>query len=117
MHIKQLLQEWASTARPAQPVMRLALDLPLEHSARLMALQEMYPGRTREQLLLDLIAVALDELEQALPYVQGEKVVAEDEFGDPIYQDIGLTPQFLELTRQYREQLQVRTKKQHQFNE
>jgi hypothetical protein len=108
MHVSQLIQEWASTARSEEPVMRIALDLPLEHSARLLALHEMYPGRTREQLLLDIIAAALDELEEALPYIQGDKVIAEDEFGDPIYQDVGPTPQFLELTRKHREKLQNR---------
>jgi len=68
-------------------------------------LQEMYPGRTREQILLDLLGAALDDLEEALPYTQGERIVAEDELGDPIYQDVGLTPRFLELTRRFRNEL------------
>ena len=74
--------------------------------ARVLALQEMYPGRTREQLLLDLLTSALDELEAALPYIPGDKIVSEDDYGDPIYEDVGPTPRFLQLTRKYREQLQ-----------
>ena len=105
MHVKQLLKEWANSAQLEEPLLRISLDLPLEHTARLMALQEMYPGRTREQLLLDLVGAALDELEEALPYIQGDKVIAEDEYGDPIFQDVGPTPRFLELTRKYRNQL------------
>lgn len=106
MHIKQLLNEWAGSARQEQPVTRTTLELPLEQAARLLALQEMYPGRTREQLLLDLLRSALDELEAALPYVPGDKIISEDDYGDPIYEDVGPTPRFLALTRKYRAQLQ-----------
>jgi len=49
-----------------------------------------------------LLSTALDELEEALPYVPGTKIVAEDEFGDPIYEDVGVTPLFEELSRKYR---------------
>lgn len=103
MHIKELPKEWASTAQIKKPVINLSLQLPLELSANLMALKDIYPGRTLEQLLLDLLTAALDELEETLPYKQGVNVIAEDEFGDPMYQDIGLTPRFLELTQYYRD--------------
>jgi len=112
MHIKQLLNEWAGSARHEEPVTRTTLELPLEQAARLLALQEMYPGRTREQLLLDLLTSALDELEAALPYVPGDKIISEDDYGDPIYEDIGPTPRFLALTRKHREQLQEQANEQ-----
>lgn len=105
MHIRQLPSHWASTARPEPSALELRLQLPLEHAARLLALKEMYPGRTEEQLLLDLLGAALDELAETLPYTPGERVVAEDELGDPIYQDVGPMPRFLELTRRYRDKL------------
>jgi len=103
MHLNDLLNEWASTAQIEEPVMSMTFKLPLELSAHLMALKDMYPGRTLEQLTIDLLTAAVDELKEKMPYRQGENVVAEDEYGDPIYQDVGLTPQFLDLTQQYRE--------------
>jgi hypothetical protein len=33
-------------------------------------------------------------------------VIREDEYGDPVYEDTGLTPQFLELVRKYQKQLE-----------
>jgi len=48
-----------------------------------------------------VIATALDKIEEAFPYTQGYKVIAGDEFGDPVYADIGLTPRFVELTKKY----------------
>lgn len=107
MHVKELVNEWASTARIEHSMMNVSLHLPLELSAHLMALEDMYPGRTIEQLMLDLLSAAVDELEETLPYQQGNKVIAEDEFGDPIYQDVGLTPRFLELTQYHREKLNM----------
>lgn len=103
MRVKNLLNEWASTALINKPVMSLNLQLPLELSAHLLALKDMYPGRTLEQLLFDLISAAIDELKETLPYQQGDKVIAEDEYGDPMYEDVGLTPRFLELTQFYRD--------------
>lgn len=117
MHIKDLPNEWASTAQVKKSVMNLNLQLPLEISANLMALKALYPGRTLEQLLLDLLTAAIDELEETLPYKQGVKIIAEDEFGDPMYQDVGLTPRFLELTQIYRDKFtnELEAKIEHRF--
>ena len=41
-------------------------------------------------------------MKETLPYKQGTKIIAEDEYGDPMYEDVGLTPRFLELTQHYR---------------
>lgn len=106
MDIRKLLQEWETHYRPDAAVVNMQVKLPLKHVARVRALAEMYTGRSEEQIICDLLAVALDELEQVLPYVQGKKVIAEDEFGDPLYEDAGPTPRLLELTRKYLRQLE-----------
>ena len=59
----------------------------------------MFPGRTPEQIITDLLATALQEIETSMPYVAGKKGISNDEQGDPIYEDVGLTPRFVELTR------------------
>jgi len=43
----------------------------------------------------------LDELEAAMPYIPGERVIREDDHGHPVYEDTGPTPRFLELARQH----------------
>lgn len=55
---------------------------------------DIYPGRTREQIIVDLLAVALQYLEETMPCVPGERIIARDEFGDPVYEDVGFTPRF-----------------------
>lgn len=98
---KDLLRHWNRTASDVRTEHEYLVRLPLHDAARLHALAEMYPGRTEQQLLTDLLSVALDELEKAFPYVQGEREIARDEFDDPVFEDIGPTPRFKTLTRKY----------------
>ena len=76
------------------------MQLSVRDAARLEALQIMYPDCSEEEIISDLLHAALDELEVAMPYVPGNKVIAEDDFGDPIYEDLGPTPRFYSLSHE-----------------
>jgi hypothetical protein len=41
-----------------------------------------------------------------LPYERGPKVISRDDHGDPVYEDVGLTPRFIELSRKFKKELQ-----------
>lgn len=101
MSFKTLIAAWEDSPRVQRTDAEYCLHLPVEDAARVEALAEMYPGVSREQLLTDLLHAALDELQQSLPYVAGERVIREDELGDPVYEDVGLTPRFIALTRKH----------------
>ena len=45
-----------------------------------------------------------------MPYVRGKKVVATDEFGDPLYEDVGSTPRYLGLIEKHMAALRNRNK-------
>lgn len=109
--IKQLLEDWQEHASEKRTSHEYKVRLPLHDAARLRALAEMYPGRNEEALITDLLSAALDELEEAMPYVQGDRVIARDEFNDPIYEDAGPTPRFSELTEKYTRRLDAELKK------
>jgi hypothetical protein len=68
----------------------------------------MFPGRSTEQLITELLSAALKELAAAMPYVAGGRVISTDEHGDPVYEDVGPTPRFIELARQHRRVLEAR---------
>jgi hypothetical protein len=104
---KELLESWRETAAQPRTATDYAVRLPVDDAARLAALAEMFPGRSAEQLITDLLGAALQEIETSMPYVAGKKVISSDEQGDPIYEDIGLTPRFMELTRKNRKQLEA----------
>lgn len=105
MKIRQLLNEWENNAKTPVSAQEYTVRLPLPEAARIAALAEMYPGRTTTQIITDLLAAALDELESSLPYVTGSRVIAEDDHGDPIYEDAGPTPRFHELTQHHLQRL------------
>lgn len=105
MRFKTLLDTWSKQQAREQAPGRYTIRLSLDDAARLRALAEMFPGTDEEALISDLLSAALDEVESAMPYVAGERVIREDEFGDPVYEDVGQTPRFLELTRAHRAEL------------
>ncbi|MDP3814768.1 pilin assembly protein [Pseudomonas sp.] len=105
MKIRELIRHWEQNAKGSLTRSPYQIHLDLESAARLATLQEMYPKRHIEELLGELLGAALEELEASLPYVKGSQVVATDEQGDPLYEDIGLTPRFLALSRKHLELL------------
>ncbi len=105
MKIRELVQHWEENATGRLTRSPYQLHLDLESAARLAALTEMYPKHRTEELLGELVGAALEELEASLPYVKGSRVVATDEQGDPLYEDIGPTPRFLALSRKYLREL------------
>ena len=111
MSFKELLDNWRDTAAEPRTATQYAVRLPLDDAARLQALAEMFPGRTPEQIITELLGTALQELGTAMPYVPGKKVISTDEQGDPVYEDSGPTPRFMELTRKYRKKLEAELKK------
>ncbi|MCY0965930.1 pilin assembly protein [Parathalassolituus penaei] len=101
MKASKLLEHWGREF--GEPLSDTTYQLPLnvKDAAQIEALLEMFPGLTAEQILRDLVSAALHDLAGSLPYVAGNKVVARDEEGFPVYEDVGPTPQFLALTRKH----------------
>jgi uncharacterized membrane protein YbaN (DUF454 family) len=99
---KELLESWRSGAAAPRTAKAYAVRLPVDDAARLAALADMFPGRTPEQLITELLGVALKDMAAAMPYVPGTRVISTDEQGDPVFEDIGLMPRFIELTRKHR---------------
>ena len=104
---KVLLDRWKKEAAPARTAKEYAVRLNLDDAARLHALAALFPDRRIEELITDLLRAGLDEVAAAMPYVAGPKVISRDDHGDPAYEDVGLTPRFVELTRQIKKELQA----------
>lgn len=111
MKFKPLLDRWKKTPAPARTAKEYAVRLRLDDAARLQALAELFPGTSIEEIVTDLLGAGLDEIAAAMPYEKGPKVISRDDHGDPVYEDVGLTPRFVELTRNYKKNLQSGAKK------
>jgi len=104
---KVLLDRWKKEAAPARTAKEYAVRLNLDDAARLHALAALFPDRRIEELVTDLLHAGLDEVAAAMPYVAGPKIISRDDHGDPAYEDVGLTPRFVELTRRFKKELQA----------
>ena len=101
MKVPALLHLWESTANGQLTQQEYNVRLPVEDAAKLQALAEMYPRRSLPDIITDLLSAALDDVESSLPYVRGNNIVARDEEGDPLYEDVGPTPRYLSLTKKH----------------
>lgn len=101
MKVKDLLCLWEKTANGKLTHEQFNIRLPIEDAAKLQALAEMYPRRSINDIITDLLSAALEDVESSLPYIRGETIVAVDEQGDPLYEDIGPTPRYLSLTKKH----------------
>ncbi len=105
MKLNELLQVWGKAEKAVETEERYSIRLPLDDAARVHALAELHSGVDEEQIIRDLLSSAIGELEATMPYVPGETVIREDDQGDPIYDDVGMTPRFLELVRKHKKNL------------
>jgi len=105
MTFKALLDAWAAQEAPAKTSETYQIRLKTEDAAKIHALADLFPGVDRERVITDLLSAAVEQVEAAIPYVPGDRVIREDEFGDPVYEDTGMTPAFLQLVRKYRKKL------------
>lgn len=105
MDIKELLETWEKAKRVQMTPCEYRVPLTVRDAARIAALAEMYPAKSETEIITDLLSVALDMVETTFPYEQGTQVITEDELGDPIYEDVGLTPRFLALSKKHVERL------------
>ena len=107
MKFKPLLDRWKKEPAPARTAKEYAIRLDLDDASRLHALAALFPGRQIEDLITDLLHAGLDEIAAAMPYEPGPKIISRDDQGDPVYEDIGLTPRFVELTRRFKKTLEA----------
>ena len=109
--VRSLIRNWQENASSPLTDYEYSVSLPLYNAAKIEALAEMFPSKTKQQIITELLSAALDELEEALPYVTGDKVIGQDEWGDPIYSDEGFTPTLISLTNKYLAEITHQIKK------
>ena len=107
MKFKPLLDRWRKEAPAPKTAKEYAVRLDLDDAARLHALAALFPGHEVEAFITDLLHAALDEVAAAMPYEPGPKVISRDDHGDPVYEDVGLTPRFVDLARKLKKTLQA----------
>ncbi len=106
MKVNKLLKLWEETGNGHLTNEEYKVRLPIADAAKLQALAEMYPRRSITDIITDLLSAALEDIESGMPYESGDNIVAIDEQGDPLYEDIGPTPRYLSLTKKHMSSLE-----------
>lgn len=79
MKASNLHDAWASPDNTRLTPKQFSFRLPIHVAAKIAALCDMYPQKSRTQIIADLLTSALDELEQNLPEAIGFGLSPEEE--------------------------------------
>ncbi|MDJ0759549.1 MAG: type 1 pili tip component [Woeseiaceae bacterium] len=99
MNFKALLDTWSASEPPPKTRKTYEIHLTVEDAARIAALSDLFPGMSVERIIGDLLSASLKQLQAEMPYEPGDRIIREDDFGDPVFEDAGLTPKFQELVK------------------
>ena len=90
--IKKMLDDWELRSTHVKEQVSTKIVLNKQDLIKVEALAEAYKLPASD-LLANLINTTLQEIEEQMPYVAGDKVIRIEE-GDPIYEDVGRTPEY-----------------------
>lgn len=96
---------WAAPDNSRLTRKQYSFRLPVHIAAKLAALGDIYPNRTRTELVGDLLTAALDAVEQSLPSEQGNLLHTTPE-GEEIFQVLGMRARYWERANIHFRQLE-----------
>ncbi len=70
---------------------------PVHVAAKIAALCDMYPQKTRTEIVADLLVTAIDDLVSGMPFVNGKVVCIDPDSGEEVHEDVGPRSQFWSL--------------------
>lgn len=99
MEPQDLIKIWGAFDNKRLCAKQFSIRLPVHVAARISALCDMFPGKTKTDIIADLLASALDQLEKSLPQYQSDE---EEEFdGHKFFPIYGPKVEFRNLANEY----------------
>lgn len=105
MDAKTLSALWASPDNSRLTAKQQSFRLPVHVAAKLAALCELYPNKTRTQLVGDLLSAALADMQKGLPSFKGAYFDM-DENGEKLYEATGPLAQYRVRANKHFEELE-----------
>lgn len=85
---------------------QISIRLSIKVAAKIAALNDLYPQKTKTEIINDLLGSALDKLAEGLPGAGGGRVHGTTPDGEVIAEDIGISARFYELTNKYLKEIE-----------
>jgi hypothetical protein len=105
MKASDLISIWEAPDNSRLTPKQFSLRLPVHVAARVSALCEIYPSKSRTEIIGDLLSSALDQLQESFPKIKGNRFKEPDysEDGEPIaiFEDLGPTNRFRHLSNKH----------------
>jgi len=105
MKASDLVASWTTRDNKRLTSKQFSLRLPVHIAARISALGEMFPGKTRTDIMADLLDSALEELEKSFGHCYSENNIEEIE-GVIYCPDTGTFGKYAKLANKYFEDLE-----------
>ena len=107
MEPKDLAKIWTAPDHSKLTPRQLSLRLPIQVAAKISALCDMYPRKTKTEIIGDLLATALDQFEKGLDCTDVNLLGEDPETGEEIYESYyGPLKDFSVLTIKYLNELE-----------
>lgn len=104
MKASDLTKVWTMPDNSRLTAKQYSIRLPVHVAAKISALCDLYPQKNRTDIIGDLLAAALNEVEQSFPSVKGPH--AYDDHDGPCYEDIGPSKHYRELANRHYKELE-----------
>lgn len=102
--ISNMLLAWQQHLVKHLPQVDYEVAVDRDDVLKLEALAELYQLPLND-IIANLISCSIQEAEQKMPYIQGNRIIRMEE-GEPVYEDIGYTPRYLEIKQRLEQQTQ-----------
>jgi hypothetical protein len=100
-----LVNLWSAPDNSRLTAKQLSFRQPVHVAAKLSALCDLYPNKTSTEIVGDLLATALLEIEKALPSYDGRELCTTDA-GEVIYEELGQVKTFRDNADRYYKELE-----------
>lgn len=98
---------WSAPDNTRLTAKQYSFRLPVQVAAKLFAFCDMYPNKTRTDIVSDLLWAAVEEAVNGFPYVKGSPLYETDpETREELYHDVGPWEQFRQLANKHYEALE-----------
>lgn len=106
MKASDLVTVWSAPDNSRLTAKQYSFRLPVHVAAKLAALEEIYPTKTRTQLVGDLLATAIAEVERTLPTVPGPEWGKNPDTGEMLYVAGGIGVRYRELANKHHDTIE-----------
>jgi hypothetical protein len=101
-----LPKRWSAPDNSRLTTKQFSFRLPVHVAAKLAALEEMFPNKTRTEIVGDLLTAALEDVEASFPFEKGRAIGEHSDTGETIYENVGPSREFRNLADKYYVQLE-----------